>query len=58
MTVCIQGHQNVCNVKLQYALLASPSSHITLKFVDVQMQLGIYDCGLFAVAFATTLVYG
>ena len=39
-------------------LLASPSSHITLKFVDVQMQSGTYVCGLFAVAFATALVYG
>ena len=39
-------------------LLASSSSHITLKFVDVQMQSGTYDCGLFAVAFATALVFG
>ena len=39
-------------------LLASPSRHITLKFVDVQMQSGTYDCGLFAVAFATALVLG
>ena len=31
-------------------LLASPSRHITLKFVDVQMQSGTYDCGLFAAA--------
>ena len=39
-------------------LLASPSNHITLKFVDVQMQAGTYDCGVFAVAFATALVLG
>ena len=35
------------------------SSHIfTLNFVDVQMQSGTYDCGLFAVAFATALTLG
>ena len=39
-------------------LLALPSSHITLKFMDVQMQSGTCDCGLFAVAFATALVFG
>ena len=39
-------------------LLASPSSHITLKFMDVQMESGTYDCGLFAVAFATALTFG
>lgn len=39
-------------------LLASPSSHITLKFMDVQMQSGTYDCGLFAVVFATALAFG
>lgn len=39
-------------------LLATPSSHITLHFVDVQMQAGTYDCGLFAIAFATALVLG
>jgi len=39
-------------------LLATPLSHITLNFVDVQMQAGTYDCGLFAIAFATALVFG
>ena len=29
-----------------------------MKFVDVQKQSGIYDCGLFAVAFATCLAIG
>ena len=29
-----------------------------IKFVDVQKQSGGYDCGLFAIAFATSLVYG
>ena len=40
-------------------LLATLSSHITLNFVDVQMQAGTYDCGLFAfmISFATVLVH-
>ena len=29
-----------------------------MKFVDVQKQSGTYDCGLFAVAFATCLAIG
>ena len=31
---------------------------ITLHFMDVQMQSGGSDCGLFAIAFATALVMG
>ena len=46
-------------IKCQVAtLLTSPSSHICLKFVDVQMQSGTYDCGLFSVAFAMALALG
>ena len=40
------------------ALLATKEKEIKLKFVDVQKQSGGYDCGLFAIAFATSLVYG
>lgn len=40
------------------SLLATPLNEITLNFVDVQMQSGTYDCGLFAVAFATMLTLG
>ena len=29
----------------------------TLKHMDVQMRSGTYDCGLFAITFATTLVH-
>ena len=29
-----------------------------MKFVDVQMQSGTYDCGLFAIAHATALAQG
>ena len=40
------------------ALLCSKESHITLQFVDVQQQTGGYDCGLYAIAYATTLING
>ena len=40
------------------ALLATQSKTIKLSFVDVQKQSGRYDCGLFALAFATALVNG
>ena len=39
------------------ALLATKHKIITLKHMDVQMQSGTYDCGLFAIAFATALVH-
>ena len=39
------------------ALLATKHKIITLKHMDVQMQSGTYDCGLFAITFATTLVH-
>ena len=31
---------------------------ISLEFMDVLVQAGTYDCGLFAVAFATALALG
>ena len=34
------------------------SKQIRLRHMDVQMQSGGYDCGLFAVAFTTALVHG
>ena len=37
------------------SLLATQHPVITLKFVDLQMQSGTYDCGLFAIAHATAL---
>ena len=47
------------NAKNQIAsLLATDHNQITLHYLDVQMQSGGYDCGLFAVAFATSLVHG
>ena len=40
------------------ALLATDHDEITLRHMNVQMQSGTYDCGLFAIAFATALVHG
>ena len=40
------------------ALLETESPAIRLQFMNVQMQAGGYDCGLFAVAFATALAFG
>ena len=40
------------------ALLSTKQPAIHLKYMDVQMQAGGYDCGLFAIAFATAIVFG
>lgn len=40
------------------ALLETEFPAICLQFMNVQMQVGGYDCGLFAVAFATALAFG
>ena len=37
------------------ALLATQMSEIELKYVDVQMQSGHNDCGIFAIALAAIL---
>ena len=39
-------------------LLNTEEASITVNFMDVQMQSGGYDCGLFSIAFATALVFG
>ena len=39
-------------------LLNTVESSVTVSFMDVQMQSGEYDCGLFSIAFATALVFG
>ena len=38
-------------------LLNTVESSVTVSFMDVQMQSGEYDCGLFSIAFATALVF-
>ena len=40
------------------ALLAPQKSDTQLQYVDVQMQSGANDCGLFAIVFATALCHG
>ena len=56
------GHMYMClptMAKAQIAtLLATEQPAIKVNYMDVHMQSGGYDCGLFAIAFATALVYG
>ena len=40
------------------ALLNTEEPTITVSFINVQMQSGGYDCGLFSISFATALVFG
>ena len=40
------------------AMLFTTSKQITLNFMDVQSQRGGSDCGLFSIAFATSLCFG
>ena len=40
------------------AILCTPKDTIKVKYIDVQMQEGYSDCGVFAVAFATALANG
>ena len=46
------------HIKAQVAsIMSTECSTIHLSFMDVQMQSGGYDCGLFAVAFVTALAF-
>ena len=40
------------------SLIQTEEPEISLEFVDVTVQAGTYDCGLFAVAFAAALALG
>ena len=40
------------------ALLATKEKAVIVKFMNVQMQCGGSDCGLFAISLATALVFG
>ena len=40
------------------AHLCNPQDTVKVKYIDVQMQDGSSDCGLFAIAFATALANG
>ena len=39
-------------------LLAKKTPALKLRYIDVQMQSGESDCGIFAIAFATALIHG
>ena len=46
-------------LKKQIAYMLMPTSeHVTIQWADVQKQTGTSDCGLFAIAAATSLCYG
>ena len=47
----------ICKAQIA-ALLATVQPSIELQYMDVQMQSGSYDCALFAIAFATAIVFG
>ncbi len=55
---CTPVVQQHARHKLLRCCMATNRSAIELKYIDVQMQSGSYDCGLFAIAFATALAYG
>ena len=40
------------------SIVCTPKDIIKLTYIDVQMQQGCDDCGLFAMAFATSLARG
>ena len=40
------------------ALISSKEKEIVIKMMNVQLQYGGYDCGLFAIAFTTALADG
>ena len=34
------------------------AAEITVRFMDMKKQQGSYDCGIYAIEYATALVYG
>lgn len=47
------------HLNAQFAcLLMTQAAAITVKFVDMKKQHGSYDCGVYAIAYATALSYG
>ena len=66
---CEPGHVNVYDSMLSFnvprrtkeqiaAILFFSHEHISLHFQAVQVQRGSTDCGIFAIAFVTSLCYG
>ena len=40
------------------AILCSPKKEIKINYIDVPLQEGFSDCGVFSIAYATVLAYG
>ena len=51
---CLDRHTR----KLVADLLQSKQQHIEICYPDVQWQSGVSDCGLFAIAVATSICFG
>ena len=45
-------HNQIC------CILSGHEPEVTIDYVDCQRQYGSHDCGLFAIAFATTICFG
>ena len=59
LTAClVHGDASVCTKEQIAALLCTKERQITLDYPAVQIQEGGSDCGVFAVAFATSLCTG
>ena len=55
---CASGSPTSSLLNQIASIVCTPKDIIKLTYVDVQMQQGCDDCGLFAIAFATSLARG
>eukprot|EP00731_Ephydatia_muelleri_P006550 Em0003g798a len=55
---CASGSPTSSLLNQIASIVCTPKDMIKLTYVDVQMQQGCDDCGLFAIAFATSLARG
>ena len=55
---CASGSPTSSLLNQISSIVCTPKDIIKLTYVDVQMQQGCDDCGLFAIAFATSLARG
>ena len=55
---CVSGSPTSSLLNQIASIVCTPKDIIKLTYVDVQMQQGCDDCGLFAIAFATSLARG
>ena len=54
----LHGHLDDHTRKLVADLMQSKQKHIEVCYTDVQRQSGVNDCGLFSIAFATSICCG